>query len=137
MAKDKYHVLVKEALIKDGWTITHDPYRLEDWNPDWEIDLGAEKIIGARKNNKKIAVEVKSFLAASFANQFHKALGQYLNYLLSLGQIEQERTLFLAVPLTIWETEFQRKGIQFSVNNYQVKMIVFDINTKEIVQWIM
>ena len=25
-AKDKYHEHVKEALIKDGWTITHDPY---------------------------------------------------------------------------------------------------------------
>ena len=25
MAKDIYHDPVKEALIKDGWTITHDP----------------------------------------------------------------------------------------------------------------
>ena len=59
MAKDLYHILVKEALIKEGWTITHDPYPLRDWDPDWEIDLGAEKIIGAEKENQKIAVEVR------------------------------------------------------------------------------
>lgn len=28
MAKDIFHDTVKLALQKDGWTITHDPYRL-------------------------------------------------------------------------------------------------------------
>jgi hypothetical protein len=28
-ARDIYHNAVKAALIADGWTITHDPYRLE------------------------------------------------------------------------------------------------------------
>lgn len=27
--KDVYHELVKQALIDDGWTITHDPYPLQ------------------------------------------------------------------------------------------------------------
>ena len=27
-AKDIHHDTVKNALIKDGWTITHDPLRL-------------------------------------------------------------------------------------------------------------
>jgi hypothetical protein len=35
-AKDRIHHAVKNALIKDGWTITHDPYRLE---------VGEEKVI--------------------------------------------------------------------------------------------
>ncbi|MGB7441674.1 MAG: element excision factor XisH family protein [Coleofasciculaceae cyanobacterium] len=26
MAKDLFHQQVKTALIKDGWTITHDPF---------------------------------------------------------------------------------------------------------------
>lgn len=29
MAKDIYHEAVREALIKDGWTITHDPFILK------------------------------------------------------------------------------------------------------------
>lgn len=28
-AKDLYHNVVKNALIKDGWRITHDPLRLK------------------------------------------------------------------------------------------------------------
>ncbi|MEY4937802.1 MAG: hypothetical protein RIS64_4161 [Bacteroidota bacterium] len=28
MARDLYHQQVKNALIKDGWRITHDPYRI-------------------------------------------------------------------------------------------------------------
>jgi hypothetical protein len=27
-ARDLYHDAVKNALVKDGWTITHDPIRL-------------------------------------------------------------------------------------------------------------
>jgi hypothetical protein len=84
MAKDLYHDLVKEALIKDGWTITNDPYRL-DWIPKWQIDLGAEKIIGATKANHQIAVEVKTFLKPSFSHEFHGVLGQYLSYLFALN----------------------------------------------------
>lgn len=28
-ARDRYHDQVRHALIKDGWTITHDPLRLQ------------------------------------------------------------------------------------------------------------
>lgn len=28
-AKDIYHQICKNALIKDGWTITHDPLKLQ------------------------------------------------------------------------------------------------------------
>ena len=28
MARDLFHDIVKKALIKDGWTITHDPFTL-------------------------------------------------------------------------------------------------------------
>lgn len=36
--RDRYHDHVKHALIKDGWTITHDPLRLQQevirqWTP--------------------------------------------------------------------------------------------------------
>ncbi len=67
MAKDFIHEIVKVALVADGWTITHDPYRLDTYNPAWEIDLGAEKIIAAEKGPEKIAVEAKSFLEVSLA----------------------------------------------------------------------
>jgi hypothetical protein len=38
-AKDIYHDTVKNALIKDGWTITHDPLVLRWGTTDVFIDL--------------------------------------------------------------------------------------------------
>ncbi len=78
--KDKVHHIVRAALEKDGWTISDDPYYVKSFDSDYEVDLGAEKFISAEKGLQIIAVEVKSFLSASFAYEFHRVLGQYLNY---------------------------------------------------------
>ncbi len=45
-----------------------------------EIDLGAELVLGAEKDGRKIAVEIKSFIDDSPGSEFHKASGQYDNY---------------------------------------------------------
>jgi hypothetical protein len=41
-ARDRYHDAVKNALVQDGWTITHDPYRIAIGRRRGYIDLGAE-----------------------------------------------------------------------------------------------
>jgi hypothetical protein len=80
MAKDLYHLAVRAALEKDGWTITHDPFRLVDKkaNMSYEVDSGAEKLLAAEKGSDFIAVEIKSFLKTSFTHEFHGILGQYI-----------------------------------------------------------
>ena len=57
-ARDKYHTTVKNALIQDGWTITHDPYRIAIGRRRGYIDLGAEMPLAAEKEGRRIAVEV-------------------------------------------------------------------------------
>lgn len=136
MAKDAFHDHVKEALEKDGWIITHDPYYLKDFNPDWEIDLGAEKLIAAERGTDKIAVEIKSFSSESFAYEFHRLLGQYLNYSAGLEILEPQRMLFAAIPVGVFETDFQRKGIKISVEKYFVRLIIFNPITKTIEKWV-
>lgn len=69
MAKDLYHEVVKEALIKDGWTITHDPYKIKLSRTKLNVDLGAEKLLVAEKENSKIAIEIKTFGGDSFINE--------------------------------------------------------------------
>ena len=43
MAKDIIHNAVKNALIKDGWTITDDPLTLTYEDATVFVDLGAER----------------------------------------------------------------------------------------------
>ena len=63
-AKDLYHDTVCTALIKDGWTITHDPLILKIGGRSVFVDLGTQKLIAAERGSEKIAVEIKSFLGS-------------------------------------------------------------------------
>lgn len=77
-AKDIYHDTVKKALIKDGWVITHDPLILKWGSKDLYVDLGAEQLVAAEKEGRKIAVEVKSFVSPSEVEDLEHALGQFI-----------------------------------------------------------
>lgn len=136
MAKDKLHLLVKEVLINDGWHITHDPYQLKALGMDYEVDIGAEQVIAAEKEAKKIAVEVKSFMAGSMSYDFHTILGQCLNYIIGLEVKEPDRMLYLAVPFEVYNTFFQREGVQIALKRVHVNLIIFEPQQKTIHQWI-
>jgi len=96
-AHDLYHNAVRNALIKDGWTITDDPFRLSYGGEDVYVDLGAEKVFAAEKNGRKIVVEIKSFLGHSEVKDLHDALGQYVMYRDIMLANVMARTLYLAV----------------------------------------
>jgi len=134
-AKDVYHNTVKAALQKEGWLITHDPLVLELSSGRLEIDLGADRLIAARKDNIQIAVEVKSFLSPSLTSDFHQALGQFLNYRVALKIKEPHRVLFLAVPVKVYRNFFSGELAQLSISEYNVKILVFDPDREVIVQW--
>jgi hypothetical protein len=83
---DIYHETVKNALSKDGWTITHDLLTLIIGRRDLYVDFGAEQPIAAEKEGRKIAVEVKSFISPSVVYDFELAIWQYHMYRLVLAQ---------------------------------------------------
>lgn len=136
MAKDRFHQVVKSALIKDGWNVTHDPLQIKVGGVDMEIDLGAERLLAAERENEKIAVEVKSFLAsASAISEFHTALGQFINYRAALRSQDPTRVLYLAVPDSIYNSFFQLDFPASRLQENSVKVIVYDVELKKIVQW--
>jgi XisH protein len=136
MARDLLHESVKNALLKDNWNITHDPYRLSFEDIGYEVDLGAEKLIAATKGVDKILVEVKSFRGQSLTYEFHRALGQFNSYVVPLLEKDPERVLFLAVPEEIYNSFFQKNLIQKTLAFYHVKLLVFDSNQNIVVKWI-
>lgn len=136
MARDRFHQSVRIALEKEGWIITNDPFDFRVGGVDFEIDLGAEKVIGAEKDGHKIAVEIKSFLEDSPVSAFHKAIGQYDNYLLGLELYQPDRILYLAVPVSVFNTFFQRPFVKLALERKSVKLIVYQANQEIIVQWI-
>ena len=136
MARDIFHDLVRAGLESEGWTITDDPFRIELDKTNFQIDLAAEKIIGAEKDNKKIAVEIKSFLNPSAITDFYNALGQFLSYRLALKTLEPDRTLYLAVPLDIYEEFFVTTFVKLAINEYYLKLVVYNSKEGGLSQWI-
>lgn len=135
-ARDIYHNSVKNALIKDGWTITHDPLKLEWGAKDLYVDLGAMQLVAAEKAERKIAVEVKSFVGKSDIDDLEKALGQYVLYHDVLAEREPERILYLAVTKNILNDVFEEPIGKLLLKNGRVKVIAFDPRMEVIVKWI-
>lgn len=135
-AKDAYHQVVRNALEKDSWIITHDPFKVILGRRKGYIDLGAEKLLAAEKANQKIAVEIKSFLGVSDLDEFEDALGQFLIYKLALEKKEPDRTLYLAIPLSTYNDFFDDAFFQEVLKRFAVFLLIFDENQESIAQWL-
>lgn len=136
MARDIFHEIVKEALIKDGWLITDDPLTLlSRAEGGISTDLGAEKIIVAEKGLIKIAVEVKSFLNPSLIHEFLKANGQYSGYSIVIKKKKINRILYLAMPIFAYEKLINYEFVQDIIEENHIKFILFDHKEKIIVAW--
>jgi XisH protein len=135
-AKDIYHDTVKNALIKDDWTITHDPLVLRWGTTDVFIDLGAEQLLAAERHGRKIAVEVKSFVGRSDVDDLEKALGQYILYHDILTQREPDRVLYLAAHEEVFFGIFEEAIGRLLLENQRVKLLVFDRREEVILRWI-
>jgi hypothetical protein len=136
MAKDLYHDIVKRALIKDGWKITHDPFVIKYKDLTVIADLSAEKTFTSSKNGRKIVVEIKVFGTKSKVSEFEKAKGQYDIYQIALRKNNISDTLFLAISEDIYSSFFSRESIQEIVEEEKLNLIVFDSIKEEIVKWI-
>ncbi|MBD2150173.1 XisH family protein [Pseudanabaena sp. FACHB-1277] len=135
MAKDLFHDVVKNALIKDGWKITDDPLSLKVGDSELYIDLGAERLIAAERDNQKIAVEVKSFIGNSSLNDFHLAVGQFINYRIGLKFTYPEYKIFLAIPNTAYETFFKKEFPRMVIKECQLDVLVYDVKKEVIITW--
>lgn len=135
-AKDAFHYVVKTALQKDGWLITHDPYPLQAGTFDLAIDLGAQKVIAAQKQGLEIAVEIKSFLGPSKISEFYGALGQFITYRAALRNQEPQRILYLAVSSDIYDRLFATVFIRELVEQNQVYLVIYNIDREVIERWL-
>lgn len=79
---------------------------------------------------------LKFLLRTSKITDFYGALGQYLSYKIALEENEPERILYLAVPDSTYQSLFGEVLIQKVLQNYPVKLVVYDEVTEVIKLWI-
>ncbi|MBD2472365.1 XisH family protein [Nostoc sp. FACHB-145] len=135
-ARDSIHEIVKEAVIKDGWEITYDPYVISYGERFLFVDLGASSFIGVRQGNKNIAIEIKEFRGQSKIADLQQAIGQYILYRLLLNQVDPERDLYLAVSEATYSDIFSEPIGKLAIAQIPLKLIIVDLERKEINTWI-
>ena len=141
--RDSIHDAVKEALVKDGWEITDDPYVIAYGERFLFVDLGAEDdqgmtggFIGATRANLRIAVEIKELRGQSVIVELEQAIGQYVLYRLLLNRIDPERTIYLAVPEKAYRELFAEPIGELVISDLPLHLLVVDIEQEEVRRWI-
>ena len=134
-AKDYFHDAVVHALIKDGWTITHEQFPVRVAERRLWIDIRATKI----NSDSIILVEVKSFNPGQSAVEaLANALGQYMLYVAALKYLQDEGgILVLAIPLSAYNGIFSEAIGESVQNTFNLKLVVYDADTEEVVKWIL
>ena len=135
-ARDIYHEHVCDALDKDGWRVTQDPLHLQWGLKDMYVDLGAEEVVAAEREGRKIAVEIQSFVGASEIEDMKNAVGQFVLYRNVLAKLDPERELFLAIRQVTYDDLFAEPLGQLLVENERIRLLVFDPERRVVVQWI-
>jgi hypothetical protein len=142
-ARDRIHDPIVDALELSGWIITADPFVLLYGEDQLFVDLGAQSTrlvqsqwIGAERGDRRIAVEIKGFQGHSAISDLYRAIGQFIVYNLVLQEVEPTRELFLAISRETFENVFCEPLGQLVLRRLLLRLIVVDLETREVVQWI-
>jgi hypothetical protein len=131
-ARDLYHDLVVNALVKDGWTITDDPLRMTWDTVNLFTDLRARR---TNDPSDDIAVEIKSFIGRSDVADLEHALGQYLLYRVVASALDLPTTFWLAISEEAYSEIFESGLGQLARLEYGVNLVVIDLENEEVVAW--
>lgn len=134
--KDRIHESVKNALIKDGWTITDDPFRIVYEDTDVYADLRIVKAADGTTVQRALVIEIKGFTGDSPIHNLENALGQYELYRIYLKSVAPEDKLYLAIRATTYNEQFTRPAFAVIVQEKNLPLLVVDTEREEVVQWI-
>jgi hypothetical protein len=135
-ADDAIKPAVVAALVKDGWTITHDPLAVRYDELAVGIDLGAERLLAAARGIEQIAVEIKTFGSRSPVRDLRDAIGQYELYRMILEDRDPGRKLYLAVSEAVEQDVFGTRAVRRLLRKRSLPRIVVRLIPAEVVQWI-
>jgi hypothetical protein len=134
--RDLYHDLVKNALRKDGWRITHDvlPLRLRQ-------DIAAEEawatqLLAAEKDERKIAVAINSFVGRSELTDLVQAWGQLTLARPRVHAMAADRVVYLAVRQATYNACCAGPDGALLLEQQHMQLLVFDPRTEAIVHWV-
>lgn len=132
---DSCHSQVVNALRKDGWTVAEKPRYIGDAETETFVYIDIEAHYQPNGAARSMYVEVKCFPGKNPTQELYIALGQYLIYRTLLAKQAIVVPLYLAAPQTVYATIFN-SVIRQTLRDNRIMLIVVDLETETIVQWI-
>ena len=133
---DLYHDVVRNALRKDGWRITHTALQLkaraesstgELWEGPWLI---------ADKDERKVAVAVSRFVGRSSPADIIQTWTQLAFSRPQLHAMASDRVVYLAVRQATYSACFGGTEGDLLLAKEHIQLIVFDPRAEVIIQWV-
>ena len=135
-AQDLYHDVVRDALRKDGWRITHTALQLKT-----RAEFGAGELweglwLIADKDERKVAVATSSFVGRSSPADITQTWGQLAFSRPQLHAMDSDRVVYLAVRQATYSACFGGTEGDLLLEKEHMQLLVFDPRTEVIVQWV-
>lgn len=132
---DSCHQQVVNALRKAGWVIEDQSYYLRYEKFEVYPDIRAHQTNG--HTEEILIIEVKCFSDESnYRDDLYRAIGQYLIYRNILKLKQTIAKTYLALPSFAYDLLFKNRVVAETLNEAKINLLVVDIETEEIIQWI-
>jgi hypothetical protein len=135
-AQDLYHDVVRDALRKDGWRITHTALQLKTGAESSAGELWKGPWLIADKDERKVAVAVNSFVGRSNPTDIIQMWGQLALSRPRLHAMDSDRVVYLAIRQATYSACFAEAEGELLLEKEHMQLIVFDPRAEAIVQWV-
>jgi hypothetical protein len=134
--RDLYHDVVRDALRKDGWRITHTALQLKAQAESSAGDLWEGPWLIADKDERKVAVAVRSFVGRSHLADIIQTWAQLGLSRPRLHAMDSDRVVYLAVRQATYSACFAGTEGERVLAKEHMQLLVFDPRAEVIVQWV-
>ena len=124
------------AFKKAEWNIRYHPFSIPTLMGNRHVfaDLC---LYNAATGKNIIVVEIKCFPPErSQLDEFYHGIGQYQVYGIALELNHIDVPLYLAVPQSVYEAFFQHQLIKTALERLAIRLVVVNLETEEVTQWI-
>lgn len=133
--QDMYYNVVKNALRKGGWRVTHSLFPLKKGQGPAVGESWTTQLLGAERDERRIAVAVNSFIGHSEPEAMEEALHQLALSLPRIHAATPGRVLYLAVRQATYRDCFTSPDGARLLASQPLSLLVFDPRQEAIVRW--
>ena len=125
------------VLQDAGWNVTHSPFAIKIEKSRTGYIFADLRLEHGQTEETVFVVEIKCFQSTrTVLEEFYQAIGQYVVYRSALRSSQIRLPIYLALPLRIYESFFQRALIKSVLNEIEMNLVVIDLQKEEVSQWI-